>query len=1068
MRKALKLLLLLILLPIAAHSQTHTFPATDTNNTFTGTNIFTGSVETKLITYTVATLPLPASVFTGMVVIVNDASVAGSCSLGSGSGLSFCRNSGSAWVAIGGGIADYQTVQSNGSSLPAQPVLNFVDGGDTTAVCVDNPGSGSTDCHINSTSGEPGGSNGNVQYNNSGSFGGASGLITDGTNLKMQGPDPWFDPAWYGARGVYPAITTTTSCVNGSPTITPVSVANFMVNDGIIAYQCGAANVMTTPGAPTVTSGHNKTPMVPDAMINSVTGASTYIYNVFGIGKDGSITPAGATTTITTGQASLGVQTCGISSESLTGTTLTITTSGACPILVGAYVYYMGSTDATLHGLGNIATAATPVFTITGMTVQSAAALTSTGGTLYYVNSNSITWTPHASVWEYGVCVKRPGDGAAHFFTLGMPTSTNNYPSTYTVTDYGATASAAPTVPAFINDADCTGSGSPGNLVAKIVSIGASTILLDTNATQTTSGKTLMSTDGPALKAAVAAADATQGGIVYIPQFLNIQNFTDLHSYQYASVIQNNIILLGETLWIPPQWQGLLSGGAVSQFQQKPAPVVYVAGAHPAMYSTWVAGPFISALSFKTLDAENQVLMLLADTGGQGGHYSNLSFVTGATGDHAGIGMAIRPGIFSCEMDHMNFVSGPGLGPGSSFAPSLFYDYNNSGVTSVGCDMSYMHFSERAFVELMYGSGLAPNNIDHVWTQAGYMPSVTIQNLIGDTPYQPNYFSFIMDTSVMPNFSFHGGISAQMTVGAMGDVSSGTGGRAPNYSGVAPKSIFTSGVQTTLGAITPPSVGAFTNSSGLVANGFFVPILQATGQMSTTIAIGTTSTNGVGLYNPTTATVGAQKWSPRVHYQGSGWKTDATAAGETVDFISELKPIQGTATPTLEFQESAQVNGAGYTVVRKITQAGNETLTGTLTVAGIPSAGAIGSGTPSTGAFTTISATGVITSTLATGTAPFTIASTTPVANLTAVPTTYNHSATQQTATHIVQDTCTLGTDCSITLTGAAVFTNATSYTCVAQDETAAAATKCVQSSGSALVITGTGTDVIRYILIGN
>jgi hypothetical protein len=44
--------------------------------------------------------------------------------------------------------------------------------------------------------------------------------------------------------------------------------------------------------------------------------------------------------------------------------------------------------------------------------------------------------------------------------------------------------------------------------------------------------------------------------------------------------------------------------------------------------------------------------------------------------------------------------------------------------------------------------------------------------------------------------------------------------------------------------------------------------------------------------------------------------------------------------------------------------------------------GAIGGGTPSTGAFTTLSATGVITSTLATGTAPFTVASTTVVGNL--------------------------------------------------------------------------------------
>ena len=56
-------------------------------------------------------------------------------------------------------------------------------------------------------------------------------------------------------------------------------------------------------------------------------------------------------------------------------------------------------------------------------------------------------------------------------------------------------------------------------------------------------------------------------------------------------------------------------------------------------------------------------------------------------------------------------------------------------------------------------------------------------------------------------------------------------------------------------------------------------------------------------------------------------------------------------------------------------------LTGT---ASININGTVGATTPTTGAFTTISATGVITSTLATGTAPFTVASTTTVANLSA------------------------------------------------------------------------------------
>ena len=59
-------------------------------------------------------------------------------------------------------------------------------------------------------------------------------------------------------------------------------------------------------------------------------------------------------------------------------------------------------------------------------------------------------------------------------------------------------------------------------------------------------------------------------------------------------------------------------------------------------------------------------------------------------------------------------------------------------------------------------------------------------------------------------------------------------------------------------------------------------------------------------------------------------------------------------------------------------------LTGT---ASININGTVGATTPTTGAFTTISASGVITSTVATGTAPFTVSSTTTVANLGATNT---------------------------------------------------------------------------------
>jgi hypothetical protein len=88
--------------------------------------------------------------------------------------------------------------------------------------------------------------------------------------------------------------------------------------------------------------------------------------------------------------------------------------------------------------------------------------------------------------------------------------------------------------------------------------------------------------------------------------------------------------------------------------------------------------------------------------------------------------------------------------------------------------------------------------------------------------------------------------------------------------------------------------------------------------------------------------------------------------------------------------------------------------------------------------------------------------------NLTTVPLTYSHAGTQQTAAHLVVDSCTLGTDCSVTLPGAAAFTSSSSYSCVCQDETAIASCKVAQTSGSAFAIIGKGTDTIRYFCAGN
>ena len=82
---------------------------------------------------------------------------------------------------------------------------------------------------------------------------------------------------------------------------------------------------------------------------------------------------------------------------------------------------------------------------------------------------------------------------------------------------------------------------------------------------------------------------------------------------------------------------------------------------------------------------------------------------------------------------------------------------------------------------------------------------------------------------------------------------------------------------------------------------------------------------------------------------------------------------------------------------------------------------------------------------------------------------TYDKSGTVIAAAHAVQDTVTMvaGTG-TVTLTGAAVFTSSTSYTCVGADDTSITAVKVTQTSGTSVTFDSAASDVVRYICIGN
>lgn len=119
------------------------------------------------------------------------------------------------------------------------------------------------------------------------------------------------------------------------------------------------------------------------------------------------------------------------------------------------------------------------------------------------------------------------------------------------------------------------------------------------------------------------------------------------------------------------------------------------------------------------------------------------------------------------------------------------------------------------------------------------------------------------------------------------------------------------------------NAGAFGGISGATSNGTNVTFGSGnllatspaftTNQTTTNDAIGTTSTDGIVLQNTTAAAAGAQQYSPRLRLTGQGWKTNATAASQAVDWAIENQPVQGAANPTANLIFKTQVNAGGYT-----------------------------------------------------------------------------------------------------------------------------------------------------------
>lgn len=78
-------------------------------------------------------------------------------------------------------------------------------------------------------------------------------------------------------------------------------------------------------------------------------------------------------------------------------------------------------------------------------------------------------------------------------------------------------------------------------------------------------------------------------------------------------------------------------------------------------------------------------------------------------------------------------------------------------------------------------------------------------------------------------------------------------------------------------------------------------------------SLGTTLTESFLLTNSTAAAAGAQQVSPAFVIEGQGWKTNASAASQSVKWGMAVLPVQGAANPTGELGFYSNVNAGGYT-----------------------------------------------------------------------------------------------------------------------------------------------------------
>ena len=157
------------------------------------------------------------------------------------------------------------------------------------------------------------------------------------------------DAANYGVRAVSPfvapAIAGITAKINsGSSTAFLSAASTFQNGDGVVIYGAGATNTMSTPAAPTVTPSLSASETGSLLDVAAPAGGTQYCYQVVARDVMGGLTAASRETCTATGATTLGSRTNSVSSITMANNIVTVTTSAAHGLAVGAMFNMAGVT----------------------------------------------------------------------------------------------------------------------------------------------------------------------------------------------------------------------------------------------------------------------------------------------------------------------------------------------------------------------------------------------------------------------------------------------------------------------------------------------------------------------------------------------------------------------------------------------------------------------------------------------------------------------------------------------------------------------------------------------------